>query len=212
MSSGRTGRPPHDDALTPAEWRVVDGVRHGLSNPAIAARLEVSVDAVKFHVGNALAKLGFADRSELRLWNGIRKDSKLAEVDGKETSSLRLGPIGQVAWHVRDVERAARWFEDALGLVPLYRFADMAFFDCGGVRLFVTKGDPARNLILYFRVDDIAGQQERLASRKVEIVAAPHRIHVHADGSEEWMCFFRDPDGGTLALMKTTSGREDAGC
>ena len=29
------GRPPHADVLTPAEWRVVEGVRHGMSNPQI---------------------------------------------------------------------------------------------------------------------------------------------------------------------------------
>jgi methylmalonyl-CoA/ethylmalonyl-CoA epimerase len=26
-------------------------------------------------------------------------------------------------------------------------------------------------------------------------------IHRHADGTEEWMCFFEDPDGRPLALM-----------
>ncbi len=28
--SQQRGRPPHNDILTPAEWRVVEGVRHGL--------------------------------------------------------------------------------------------------------------------------------------------------------------------------------------
>ena len=48
------GRPPHDDVLTPAEWRVVEGVRHGMTNPEIARRQGVSLDAVKYHVANAL--------------------------------------------------------------------------------------------------------------------------------------------------------------
>jgi methylmalonyl-CoA/ethylmalonyl-CoA epimerase len=26
-------------------------------------------------------------------------------------------------------------------------------------------------------------------------------IHRHPDGTEEWMAFFEDPDGGVLALM-----------
>ena len=59
MSTGRSrGRPPHDDVLTPAKWRVTEAVRHGLANAAIAGRLGVSVDAVKFHVANVLQKLG----------------------------------------------------------------------------------------------------------------------------------------------------------
>src|SRR5579864_189029 len=56
------GRPPHEDLLTPAEWRVVESVRHGMSNPEIARRQRVSTDAIKFHVANALQKLGFASR------------------------------------------------------------------------------------------------------------------------------------------------------
>ena len=60
------GRPRWADVLTPAEWRVVDAVRHGMTNPLIAQRQGVSVDAVKFHVSNALAKLGLASRRDLR--------------------------------------------------------------------------------------------------------------------------------------------------
>ena len=33
------------------------------------------------------------------------------------------------------------------------------------------------------------------------VTGAPHRIHTHDDGTEEWMTFFEDPDGNTLALM-----------
>ncbi|MGN6453418.1 MAG: response regulator transcription factor [Steroidobacteraceae bacterium] len=64
----RRGRPPHADVLTPTEWRVVHAVQHGLSNRAIAARRGISTDAVKFHVSNALSKLGLADRRALRRW------------------------------------------------------------------------------------------------------------------------------------------------
>ena len=71
----RRGRPLHPDVLTPAEWRVVDSVRHGLSNPAIARRLDVGIDAVKFHVNNTLQKLALRDRRLLRLWRGVRRDS-----------------------------------------------------------------------------------------------------------------------------------------
>ncbi|MGE3697155.1 MAG: LuxR C-terminal-related transcriptional regulator, partial [Dehalococcoidia bacterium] len=46
------GRPRHPDVLTPAEWRVVNAVRHGMSNRVIAERRGISLDAVKFHVAN----------------------------------------------------------------------------------------------------------------------------------------------------------------
>ena len=199
--SSRSGRPPHPDALTPAEWRVVEAVRHGLTNPDIAARLGVGVDAVKFHVSNALGKLGFDSRAELRQWDGVRNDSRLA--DGTD-ASIELGAIGQIARTVRDVAAAERWYADILGLPHLYSFGPLAFFDCGGTRLFLSEGDPAANSILYFRVGDIVAAHAALRDRGIAFIAAPHQIHRHADGSEEWMAFFHDLDGGTLALMAVT--------
>jgi methylmalonyl-CoA/ethylmalonyl-CoA epimerase len=35
----------------------------------------------------------------------------------------------------------------------------------------------------------------------VEFINAPHLIHRRADGTEEWMAFFKDPDGRPLAIM-----------
>jgi len=52
------GRPSDPDLLMPAEWRVVEAVRHGLTNRQVAVRRGVTLDAVKYHVGNALLKLG----------------------------------------------------------------------------------------------------------------------------------------------------------
>src|SRR3954452_558413 len=80
MASNGPGRPRHDDVLTPAEWKVAEQVRHGMTNRRIAERMGVSVDAVKFHVGNALSKLGFGGREELRRWDGIAKGSALEQL------------------------------------------------------------------------------------------------------------------------------------
>lgn len=52
-------------SLTPTELEVVDLVAAGLSNPQIAAKLFVSAETIKTHVGNLLAKLGAANRVEL---------------------------------------------------------------------------------------------------------------------------------------------------
>ena len=37
--------------------------------------------------------------------------------------------------------------------------------------------------------------------RGVTFTDAPHMIHRHGDGTEEWMTFFEDPEGRPLALM-----------
>lgn len=200
MTKGR-GRPPHDDLLTPGERRVAEGVRHGMTNVEIAARQGVSGDAVKFHVANVLGKLGFANRAELRAWDGVRRGSAL-ERRRKDMTETGLGALGQVARSVADVAAARRFYGDTLGLPHLYSFGDLAFFDLGGTRLFLSQGDGgAAESILYFRVNDIHAECERLRAAGVEVTHAPHMIHRHADGTEEWMAFFADNEGRPLGLM-----------
>ncbi|MGW6200467.1 VOC family protein [Kribbella sp. NPDC055110] len=200
---GTRGRPRHPDVLTPAEWQVVHAVRHGMSNREIAQRRGVSVDAVKFHVANALMKLGLNRRAELRTWRGVPADSALRGQGGADM--LQLGAIGQIARPVKDIETAVAFYGGVLGLPHLYTFGDLAFFDCGGTRLFLSANEgPADPSILYFRVDDIQAAYDELSGRGVEFENAPHLIHKHDNGVEEWMAFFPDPDGHLLAIMAQT--------
>lgn len=197
------GRPPCDDILTPAEWRVVEAVRHGLSNPDIARRQGVSPDAVKFHVANVLQKLGLTSRAELRVWNGVRRASALSQQEPAMTSSL--GPIGQIARTVKDIAAARAWYGETLGLPHLYSFGNLAFFDCDGVRLFLSEGEAEHaESILYFRVEDVRVAQAALAARGIVFTHAPHLIHRHDDGAEEWMAFFGDNEGRPLAIMSVS--------
>ncbi len=62
------GRPPHPGPLTPAEARVLEHVREGLPNAEIAVRLGISVNTVRYHVSNLLAKAGASSREELARW------------------------------------------------------------------------------------------------------------------------------------------------
>jgi DNA-binding CsgD family transcriptional regulator/catechol 2,3-dioxygenase-like lactoylglutathione lyase family enzyme len=195
------GRPPHDDVLTPAEWRVAEFVRHGLTNPAIAARMGTSTDAVKFHVANILVKLGLPSRMELRHWTGIRRGAALGLQPHDPEKEFVMGPIGQISRHVADIAAARDWYGDVLGLKHLYSFGDLAFFDCGGVRLFLSEQAGDGESILYFRVDDIRFSHAALESSGIEFFNAPHMIHRHDDGTEEWMAFFKDNEGRPLALM-----------
>jgi catechol 2,3-dioxygenase-like lactoylglutathione lyase family enzyme/DNA-binding CsgD family transcriptional regulator len=198
------GRPPHADVLTPAEWRVVEAVRHGMSNPQIAGRQGVSLDAVKFHVANALLKLGLASRAELRRWDGVREGSPLksARKDPAMPADTRPTGLAQICRTTADLEAAKAFYGETLGLPLLYAFPGMAFFQLGETRLYLQQVErAAAESILYLRVGDIHAAHARLAGLGVEFFNAPHIVHRHADGTEEWMAEFRDNEGRPLALM-----------
>jgi DNA-binding CsgD family transcriptional regulator/catechol 2,3-dioxygenase-like lactoylglutathione lyase family enzyme len=199
----RRGRPPDTDVLTPAEWKVAEAVRHGLSNPRIAERLHISADAVKFHVANILHKLQLANRRELRVWNGIRAASVLSHhATSQHPNSASLVGIGQIARRVTDIRAAEAWYRDVLGLPHLYTLGAMSFFDCGGVRLMLAEStEISTESIIYFRVDNVHLTQRVLTERGIVFTHAPHLIHRHTDGTEEWMAFFNDNDARPLAIM-----------
>ncbi len=88
----KRGRPPHDDVLTPAEWRVLAYVQLGRSNPEIAEHLGVSVNTVRYHLGNLLAKSERDSRRELRGWRPQGLTGARAEAPffrGDRVASLR---------------------------------------------------------------------------------------------------------------------------
>jgi DNA-binding NarL/FixJ family response regulator len=53
-----------EEPLTPRETQVLELLAEGLANKAIADRLRISDQTVKFHVAAILGKLGVANRTE----------------------------------------------------------------------------------------------------------------------------------------------------
>jgi catechol 2,3-dioxygenase-like lactoylglutathione lyase family enzyme len=117
-------------------------------------------------------------------------------------TTLTLGPMSQIARSVRDVKESESWYRNLLGLPHLYTFGTMAFFDCGGVRLMLSQveGPLPADSVIYFEVDFIQQVHESLMAKGVDFIDAPHMIHRHPDGTEEWLAFFRDPEGRPLAI------------
>lgn len=62
------GRPRHPDVLTPREWEALTLVREGLTNPQIAERMGITLDAAKYHVSEILSKLQLGSREEAAAW------------------------------------------------------------------------------------------------------------------------------------------------
>ena len=118
-------------------------------------------------------------------------------------ASTELSGIGQISRTVGDTEMSQGWYASVLSLPHLFTFGKLSFFECGGTRLMLTSEHGARpdESILYFRVQDIRATHAELSTKGVEFVGAPHVVHRHGDGTEEWMAFFKDPDARILALM-----------
>jgi methylmalonyl-CoA/ethylmalonyl-CoA epimerase len=118
---------------------------------------------------------------------------------------LNISQIGQIALPVLDVDRAAVFYEKVLGLRKLYRFGDLTFFDCAGVRLLLEKTvhpeTATHTGCIYFRCADIALAVAELKERGLSFDSMPHLI-AKMDDHDLWMAFFSDPDGHTLALMQ----------
>jgi len=111
--------------------------------------------------------------------------------------------LAQIARTTKRFDESHAWYRDVLGLPEVYSFGNLAFFDLGGVRLMLTEeeGALASESILYLRVPDIHSAKEALEGRGVKFINAPHLIHRHEDGTEEWMAAFEDNEGRPLQLM-----------
>jgi catechol 2,3-dioxygenase-like lactoylglutathione lyase family enzyme len=186
--------------------------RQGRENPGrrrygALSRRGISAGAVKYHVRSITQKLGVPDSRALRHWPGYPAGSAraAAEEAGMSSTGPRLTAVGQVSLLIRRVDRAETFYRDRLGLPHLFTFGDLAFFDCGGTRLFLrqVQEDQWRpGSIVYFVVDDIGKAHAELGERGVGFDDAPHLVHRDDDtGVEEWMAFFSDTEGNTLALM-----------
>ena len=202
----RRGRPPYPDLLTPAEWDILDSIRHGMSRREIAGRHAISVDGVRYHVRNIAGKLGVAGAPQLRHWPGYPLSSPMHNTRSQRMpDSVSLGPIGQVSLFCRSVARTEAFYRDTLGFPHLFTFGDLTFFDAAGTRLFiraVAEEEWRPSSILYFLVDDIRTAHEDLLALGVRFQDAPHLIYSDdATGVEEWMAFFEDSEGNTLAIM-----------
>ena len=92
MTQRGRGRPPHPGILTTAEQRVLEELRRGGTNAEIAARLGVTLDAVKFHISNMLGKLQLENREQLAAW----RPEPRRRLFGLLALPAALEPVGRV--------------------------------------------------------------------------------------------------------------------
>jgi methylmalonyl-CoA/ethylmalonyl-CoA epimerase len=120
------------------------------------------------------------------------------------SNGIAITQIGQIAINVHDTQRAVEFYRDTLGLKLLFTAGQLAFLDCGGVRLMLTPPEkpefdhPAS--ILYFKVADIQAAHARLVERGAKVEAEPHVVAKMPD-HDLWLAEFRDSEGNIMAFM-----------
>jgi methylmalonyl-CoA/ethylmalonyl-CoA epimerase len=119
-------------------------------------------------------------------------------------ASLGIMNIGQISINVHDLQRATAFYRDVLGLPLLFTVPNLAFFDCGGVRLMLGLAETPEfdhpSSILYFRVPDLNAAYQRLVELRVQIFAPP-RLIAPMPTHDLWMSAFRDTEGNIHQLM-----------
>ena len=119
--------------------------------------------------------------------------------------------IGQIAINVQDLQRAVAFYRDKLGLKLLYEFPGLAFFDCGGVRLMLSRAEkpefdhPAS--IIYYRVGDIDAASRSLEKAGLTLEHQP-RVIAEMPDHNLWMSFVRDSEGNLVGFMSEVSKRK----
>lgn len=118
-------------------------------------------------------------------------------------TEIGISSLGQVHIPAEDTERATAFYKDILGLPLLFTANGMAFFNCGGVRLMISRPEgvgPHGKSILYFVVPDIGGAHRRLQGAGVRVEAEPRKV-AEMPTHDLWMTFFRDSEQNLMALM-----------
>ena len=126
----------------------------------------------------------------------------------------RIDGLHQVALTTSDLERSTGFYRDVLGL-PLIASFDppgLAFYRVGDVRLSIQKVDvvEATSSVIYFQVQDINAAADSIKEKSIELEQEPAVVFQDEQGQfgeageEEWMAFFRDPDGHLLAFASRT--------
>ena len=110
--------------------------------------------------------------------------------------------IWDITLTVKDLKRAADFYENVLGLEKKYEYEDYAGFDCCGVEIGLKtwggleeprKGEPCIN----FLVENIDEAYESLREKGVRITKGPKET---LWGSR--ILLFEDPDGNSLQLTE----------
>lgn len=118
-----------------------------------------------------------------------------------------LTGILQIAVSVKEIDRATSFYRDVLGLPLLMTAPNMAFFNCGGVRLYLDAGQGSEHTgstsgsLIYFRTPDIDALHADAKTKNIVIHQEPQIIARMPD-HDLWLMWIKDSEGNLLGVME----------
>jgi len=108
-----------------------------------------------------------------------------------------------VTFYVSDLRKAARFYEETLGLEKKYEYSSYVGFECGGVEIGLTPKRTERQKVkpsspsVEFLVDDVEKVYNEMKKKGVKFIKELH--------DEPWggrQATFTDPDGHILEIAQ----------
>jgi methylmalonyl-CoA/ethylmalonyl-CoA epimerase len=118
--------------------------------------------------------------------------------------STSLTGILQVAITAKDIDRATAFYRDVLGLQVLMTTPNMAFFNCGGVRLYLSCGgvsEHGSSSFIYFRTLDMNALLTEVRMKNVSVHQEPQVI-AHMPDHDLWLMWIKDSEDNLLGIME----------
>jgi predicted enzyme related to lactoylglutathione lyase len=110
---------------------------------------------------------------------------------------VKIEKVGMVIHPVEDLEAAARFYRDGLGLEPKFRDGDrFCAFDAGGVTIALATGDEAiaQQVVVSYKVADADAALAELEAAGAVILQPLH------DGPHERRAVLEDPAGNSFVV------------
>lgn len=116
-----------------------------------------------------------------------------------------LTAVHQIAIPAGDIQRAKAFYRDTLGFPLLIEAPNMAFLDCGGVRIYLDANPgasaPGGNSLIYFRTANIHDANSSFQQHGVTIHQAPAIIAALPD-RDIWLMWIKDSESNLLGVME----------
>ena len=111
--------------------------------------------------------------------------------------------VWSITFHVSNLEKAAKFYEETLGLEKKYEYSSYVGFECGGVEIGLTpklrEGQKASTASpsVEFLVDDVEKVYRELKNKGVKFIK---ELHEEPWGGKQ--ATFTDPDGNILEITQ----------